>query len=89
MAKKSSFDSLPREIRTALYRVDEPETFEVARNRTDSITVFNKRISRVYKYVRKNKKNVAALEKEIDNLIRLRDKKIATQGLRLSGTRLC
>ena len=77
MAKKSSFDSLPREIRTALYRVDEPETFEVARNRTDSITVFNKRISRVYKYVRKNKKNVAALEKEIDNLIRLRDKKIA------------
>ncbi len=77
MAKKSSFESLPREIRTASYRVDEPETFEVARNRFDSITVFNKRISRVYKYVRKNKKNVAALEHEIDNLIRLRDKKIA------------
>jgi thiamine kinase-like enzyme len=77
MAKKSTFDSLPREIRTALYRVDEPETFEVARNRFDSITVINKRISRVYKYVRKNKKNVALLEREIDNLIRLRDKKIA------------
>jgi Ser/Thr protein kinase RdoA (MazF antagonist) len=77
MAKKSSFESLPREIRTALYRVDEPETFEVARNRFDSITVINKRISRVYKYVRKNKKNVAALEKEIDNLILLRNKKIA------------
>jgi Ser/Thr protein kinase RdoA (MazF antagonist) len=77
MAKKSSFDSLPREIRTALYRVDEPETFEVARNLSDSITVINKRISRVYKYVRKNKKNVAALEREIDNLILLRNKKIA------------
>ena len=77
MAKKSSFDSLPREIRTALYRVDEPETFEVARNTVDTITVINKRISRVYKYVRKNKKNVAALSYEIDNLIRLRDKKIA------------
>jgi aminoglycoside phosphotransferase len=77
MAKKSSFESLPREIRTALYRVDEPETFEVARNSVDSITVINKRISRVYKYVRKNKKNVAALSYEIDNLIRLRDKKIA------------
>ena len=77
MAKKSSFESLPREIRTALYRVDEPDTFEVARNSFDSITVINKRISRVYKYVRKNKKNVALLEKEIENLIRLRDKKIA------------
>lgn len=77
MAKKSTFESLPREIRTALYRVDEPETFSVERNRYDAITVLNKRISRVYKYVRKNKKNVALLEREIDNLIRLRDKKIA------------
>jgi Ser/Thr protein kinase RdoA (MazF antagonist) len=77
MAKKSTFESLPREIRTALYRVDEPETFSVERNRFEAITVINKRISRVYKYVRKNKKNVALLEREIDNLIRLRDKKIA------------
>jgi hypothetical protein len=59
MAKKSTFESLPREIRTALYRIDEPETFEVTRNRFEAITVTNKRISRVYKYVRKNKKNVA------------------------------
>ena len=76
MAKKSSFDSLPREIRTALYRIDEPETFEVTRNRFEAITVINKRISRVYKFVRKNKKLVAQLDREIDNLILLRNKKI-------------
>lgn len=76
MAKKSSFESLPREIRTALYRIDEPETFEVTRNRFEAITVINRRISRVYKFVRKNKKLVAALDREIDNLILLRNKKI-------------
>jgi Ser/Thr protein kinase RdoA (MazF antagonist) len=77
MAKKSSFESLPREIRTALYRIDEPDTFEVTRNRYEAITVINKRISRVYKFVRKNKKLVTALDHEIDNLILLRNKKIA------------
>ena len=76
MAKKVGFEALPREIRTALYRVDEPECFEVSRNRYDSITVINKRLSRVYKFVRKNKKLVAELNHEIDNLKLLRSKKI-------------
>jgi hypothetical protein len=56
MAKTVSFDSLPREIRTALYRIDEPERFTVERSRHEAITVVNKRLSRVYKFVRKNKK---------------------------------
>lgn len=77
MAKKVSFESLPREIRTALYRIDEPEFFEVSRNRHDSITVINKRLSRVYKFVRNNKKLLADLNHEIDNLKLLRSKKIA------------
>ena len=77
MAKTATFESLPREIRTALYRIDEPECFTVERSRFDAITVINRRISRVYKFVRKNKKNVAQLDKEIDNLILLRNKKIA------------
>lgn len=77
MAKTVSFDSLPREIRTALYRIDEPECFSVERSRHEAITVVNKRLSRVYKFVRKNKKLVLLLDKEIDNLILLRNKKIA------------
>lgn len=77
MAKVATFESLPREIRTALYRIDEPECFSVERNRFAAITVINKRLSRVYKFVRKNKKLVAQLDKEIDNLILLRNKKIA------------
>jgi Ser/Thr protein kinase RdoA (MazF antagonist) len=76
MAKTVSFDSLPREIRTALYRIDEPECFSVERSRFEAITVINKRLSRVYKFVRKNKKLVLLLDKEIDNLILLRNKKI-------------
>jgi thiamine kinase-like enzyme len=77
MARTVSFDSLPREIRTALYRLDEPESFSVERSRFEAITVINKRLSRVYKFVRKNKKLVLLLDKEIANLILLRNKKIS------------
>ena len=77
MAKTVSFDSLPREIRTALYRLDEPESFSVERSRVEAITVINKRLSRVYKFVRKNKKLVLLLTKEIENLTSLRNKKIS------------
>ena len=77
MAKTATFESLPREIRTALYRIDEPECFSIERNRHESITIINKRLSRVYKFVRKNKKLVTKLDREIDNLILLRNKKIA------------
>lgn len=77
MAKTVSFESLPREIRTALYRIDEPECFAVERNRSEAITVVNKRLSRVYKFVRKNKKLVLQLDREIDNLLLLRNKKIS------------
>ncbi len=77
MAKTTSFEALPREIRTALYRIDEPECFTVERSRHEAITVVNKRLSRVYKFVRKNKRLVALLDKEIDNLIMLRNKKVA------------
>lgn len=77
MAKTVSFESLPREIRTALYRIDEPERFEVQRNRPEAITIVNKHLSRVYKFVRRNKKLLAGLDKEIDNLILLRNKKVS------------
>jgi Ser/Thr protein kinase RdoA (MazF antagonist) len=77
MAKTVSFESLPREIRTALYRIDEPECFTVERSRHEAITVVNKRLSRVYKFVRKNKKLVLQLDKEINNLILLRNRKIS------------
>jgi Ser/Thr protein kinase RdoA (MazF antagonist) len=77
MAKTVSFESLPREIRTALYRIDEPERFEVQRNRPEAITIVNKHLSRVYKFVRRNKKLLASLDKEIDNLILLRNKKVS------------
>ena len=77
MAKTATFESLPREIRTALYRIDEPERFSIQRNRFEAITIVNTHLSRVYKFVRKNKKLVALLDKEIDNLILLRNKKVA------------
>jgi thiamine kinase-like enzyme len=77
MAKTVSFESLPREIRTALYRIDEPECFTVERSRHEAITVVNKRLSRVYKFVRKNKKLVLQLDKEINSLILLRNRKIS------------
>ncbi len=77
MAKTATFESLPREIRTALYRIDEPERFSIQRNRFEAITIVNTHLSRVYKFVRKNKKLVTLLDKEIDNLILLRNKKVA------------
>lgn len=77
MAKTATFESLPREIRTALYRIDEPERFSIQRNRFEAITIVNTHLSRVYKFVRKNKKLVGLLDKEIDNLILLRNKKVA------------
>lgn len=77
MAKTASFESLPREIRTALYRIDEPERFKIQRNRFEAITIVNTHLSRVYKFVRKNKKLVAQLDREIDNLILLRNKKLS------------
>ena len=77
MAKTATFESLPREIRTALYRIDEPERFSIQRNRFEAITIVNTHLSRVYKFVRKNKKLVSLLDKEIDNLILLRNKKVS------------
>lgn len=78
MAKAISFEALPREIRTALYRTDDPQFFDVERFTGSTITVINTRLGRVYKFVRKNKRLVAALDREIDQLIRLRDKKIVS-----------
>ncbi len=77
MAKTATFESLPREIRTALYRIDEPERFSIQRNRFEAITIVNTHLSRVYKFVRKNKKLVGLLDKELDNLILLRNKIVA------------
>ncbi len=76
MAKAISFDSLPKEIHAALERLDTAKTFEVQRSTPDTITVINQRLARVYKFVRKNKKFVALLDSEIDNLILLRNKKV-------------
>lgn len=81
MAKTATFESLPREIRTALYRIDEPERFSIQRNRFEAITIVNTHLSRVYKFVRKNKKLVALLDKEIDNLILLRNKKVSASAV--------
>lgn len=75
MAKVEPLDSLPSEVRTALHRIDEPECFLVERIRHESITVVNTRISRVYKFVRKNKKLLSQLDKEINNLFLLRKKR--------------
>jgi thiamine kinase-like enzyme len=76
MAKALSFESLPKEIYAALARLDTAKTFDVQRSSFDSITVINARLQRVYKFVRKNKKFVAQLDREIDNLILLRNKKL-------------
>ena len=77
MAKTISFDSLPSEVGTALYRIDKPECFSVEAFRHESITVINKRLSSVYKFVRRNKKLVLQLDKEIYNLNLVRKRKIA------------
>ena len=76
MAKAINFETLPREIRAALYRIDDPQTFTVERFNPQAITVINTRISRVYKAVRRNKRLIAAFDREIDNLILLRNKKL-------------
>ena len=77
MAKPVTFESLPTEIQVALERLDTTKSFVVARSRHEAITVINARLQRVYKFVRKNKKMVAFLDHEIDNLILLRNKKVA------------
>ena len=76
MAKTVSFDSLPSDVGTALCRIDKPARFSVEALRYESITVINKRLSSVYKFVRRNKKLTLQLDKEINNLILLRKRKI-------------
>jgi thiamine kinase-like enzyme len=76
MSKTLSFDSLPREIGTVLHKIDSPECFSIEALRHEAITVVNERLSRVYKFVRKNKKLMGQLDKEIDNLTLLRSRKI-------------
>ena len=76
MSKTLSFDSLPREIGAVLQEIDRPECFSIEALRHEAITVANKRLSRVYKFVRKNKKLMGQLDKEIDNLTLLRRRKI-------------
>ena len=78
MAKAISFDSLPKEIRTALYRIADAQFFSIERFTPEAITVLNTRIARVYKFVRRNKKMLALLDLELDNLILLRNKKIVS-----------
>jgi Ser/Thr protein kinase RdoA (MazF antagonist) len=77
VSKTDSFDSLPREVRNALSQIDKPECFSVERSRHEAITVVNKRLARVYKFVRRTKKLVLLLDKEIDNLTQLRNEKIS------------
>jgi hypothetical protein len=62
MAKTVSLESLPTEIGAALYRIDKPERFSVEAFRHESITVVNKRLSSVYKFVRRNKNLVLQLQ---------------------------
>jgi thiamine kinase-like enzyme len=76
MAKTVSFDSLPPEVGATLCRIDKPARFSVEALRYESITVINKRLSSVYKFVRRNKKLTLQLDKEINNLNLLRKRKI-------------
>jgi thiamine kinase-like enzyme len=75
MPKTVSFDSLPPEITAALNGIDTPECFSIEAFRHEAITVVNKRLARVYKFVRNNKKLVLQLDKEVDNLVLLRKRK--------------
>ena len=77
MSKTVEFDSLPREIGTVLSDIDTPECFSIEAFRHEAITVVNKNLSRVYKFVRKNKKLVLQLDKEVNNLILLRNRKFS------------
>jgi len=76
VSKTAAFDSLPPEIGTALSGIDSPECFSIEAFRHEAITVVNKRLSRVYKFVRRNKKLVLQLDKEVNNLILLGKRKI-------------
>ena len=76
MAKNVWPNALPLEIRTALERIDEPKCFSVERSRADAITVVNKRLSRVFKFILRRKPLLHLLDKEIDNLARLRRRKL-------------
>jgi Ser/Thr protein kinase RdoA (MazF antagonist) len=78
MAKAINFDALPKEIRTALYRIADAPFFSIERFTPDAITVLNTRIARVYKFVRRNKRMLAGIDHELDNLILLRNKKIVS-----------
>ena len=77
MSKTFTFDSLPREIGTALSDLDSPECFSIEAFRHEAITVVNKNLSRVYKFVRKNKKLVLQLDKEVNNLTLLSNRRIS------------
>jgi thiamine kinase-like enzyme len=77
MAKTALFDSLPHEVRAELSRIDEPGCFSIERIRHEAITVVNKKLSRVYKFVRRNKNLILQLDKEINNLILLKRKGIS------------
>jgi Ser/Thr protein kinase RdoA (MazF antagonist) len=76
MPKLAGLNTLPPEIRTALEHIDEPEFFSVERNRFEAITVVNKRLSRVFKFIRRYKKLLLLLDKEVKNLALLRKKQI-------------
>ena len=76
MAKFAGLNTLPPEIRTALCRIDEPEFFSVKRSRFEAITVVNKRLSRVFKFIRRHKRLLILLDKEVKSLALLRKKKI-------------
>ncbi|MEN9713892.1 MAG: Phosphotransferase enzyme family [Actinomycetota bacterium] len=78
MAKAISFDSLPKEIRTALHRIADAPFFTIERFTPEAITVLNTRIARVYKFVRRNQRMLTLLDRELDNLILLRSKKIVS-----------
>ena len=76
MAEFAGLNTLPPEIRMALERIDEPAFFSVERNRFEAITVVNKRLSRIFKFIRRHKKLLILLDKEVRNLALLRKKRI-------------
>jgi thiamine kinase-like enzyme len=77
MSKTVSFGSLPREIGKALNHIDDPQYFSIEAFRHEAITIVNTRRSCVYKFVRKNKKLVMQLDKEVNNLDFLRSRNIS------------
>jgi thiamine kinase-like enzyme len=77
MSKSVSFNTLPNEIGKALNHIDYPQYFSIEAFRHEAITVVHRRCSRVYKFVRKNKALVMQLDKEVNNLNLLRNRKIS------------